>query len=109
MNLKQRIIIATPLICLIIFLTIGYATGIWSPTWLVFSLIPVMPILLYTEWYKNIFAIVVAIVYVISSVITGLWHPLWIMLLAIPVYYILVGPDFMKPRHRIEFREGRAR
>lgn len=97
MSLKQRIISATPLICLIIFLSIGYATGVWVPTFAVFIAVPLMPILLYTSWIKNLFAVVVVVAYVAISCATGLWHPLWVMLLVIPVYYILMGPNFFKP------------
>lgn len=108
MSLRQRIVTATPLICLIAFLTIGYSTNVWHPTWAVFGLVPIMPILLYTKWYRNLFAVVAAVTYIALSCVTGMWHPLWIILLTIPVYYILIGPEFLREGKRVEFRERRT-
>ena len=98
MNLRERICIATPIISLFIFLSIGYSIGAWKEAWMVFLLVPIMPIILFSKWYKNIFSIVVVAAYVAASCATGLWHPLWVMLLLIPIYYIIVGPYFIREK-----------
>ena len=46
MTLKNRIIAVTPLVSLIIFLTVGYVFNIWHPTWVAFLLIPITAILI---------------------------------------------------------------
>lgn len=94
MTLRNRIIAATPIICLIIFLSIGYGLGVWNPTWVVFFLIPLMPVILSDTWVRNLYSFIAIAVYIALAAITGMWHPLWIILLTIPVYYILVGPNF---------------
>lgn len=105
MTVKSRIVSATPLICLIVYLTIGFFQNIWTPTWVIFFLIPIMPIILSDSWVRNLYPFFAVIVYVGLSIYTGMWHPLWLILLTIPVYYILVGPSFgIKRRH--EFKES---
>lgn len=98
MKLKERIILATPIISLMLFLACGYAFGHWKPAALMFLLIPVMPVILYSKWYKNIFPTAIVTIYIIVSLITGLWHPLWVMLLLIPIYYIIAGPYYIRER-----------
>lgn len=92
MSLRKRIIAATPLICLIIYLSVGYIAGIWHPTWAVFILIPLMPIILCKNLYKEIYPLTCAVAYLVLGICFGWWHPAWIIFLTIPVYYILFGP-----------------
>ena len=42
MSFKKRIIAATPMICLIIFLLLGFLKDAWHPGWIVFLTIPVV-------------------------------------------------------------------
>lgn len=37
MTLKRKIIAATPIICVIIFLLLGFVFGLWHPGWVCFS------------------------------------------------------------------------
>lgn len=102
MSLKNRIISATPIISTIIFLTIGFTTNVWNPTWAVFFLIIIVPVLLNDSFYKNIFPITVIVIYLALGFSLGIWHPLWIIFLTIPVYYIIFEPIFKKPSKRIK-------
>ena len=104
MTLRSRIVSATPLICLIIYLAIGFSKDIWSPSWVIFFMIPIMPIILSDSWVRNLYPFFAIAAYIALSIYTGMWHPLWLILLTIPVYYILVGPSF-GIRHRREFKE----
>ena len=104
MTLRNRIISATPLICLITYLAIGFFKDIWRPTWVIFFLIPLMPIILSDSWVRNLYPLLAIAVYISLSIYTGMWHPLWLIILTIPVYYILVGPKFGIKR-RVEFKE----
>lgn len=90
MNWKQRISLATPFICLIIYLSIGYIKGIWSPTWVVFIAIPVVPVLLDVDDMRIFYPLTILGAYIAIGFTLGYWHPAWIMFLTIPVFYILV-------------------
>lgn len=97
-GLRARICAATPLICLIIYLSIGFTMDIWHPTWAVFFLILIVPNLLSDNSLELIYPMLCAITYVVLGMIFGLWHPLWIIFLTIPVYYIIFGPMFRRRR-----------
>ena len=43
--MRNRMIAATPLLATIAFLSIGFTTGIWHPTWIIFLGIPVFYII----------------------------------------------------------------
>ena len=104
MKIKERIIMATPLIATIVFLTIGFTTGVWHPTWAVFFSILVVPELLNKNFYLKLYPIVVLATYLTLGFTLGIWHPLWIIFLTIPVYYIFFSP-VLKKRTRCERKE----
>lgn len=89
MNLKQRIMCATPLISLVIFLTMGFVWNMWGWGSLAFLLIPIMPILLGEVNPEFIYPFVVTGIYVGLGFGLTLWHPAWIIFITIPIYYIL--------------------
>lgn len=89
MNIRRRIICATPLISLIIFLTMGFGFKMWGWGALAFLLIPLMPFILGEVGLDYIFPLVVCIIYVGLGFGLNLWHPAWIIFLTIPVYYII--------------------
>jgi hypothetical protein len=91
MRLKHKIIAATPLICLIIFLLLGFVGGLWHPGWIVFFLIPLVPIFLGVKKIKNVYSLVCVILYLIMGLAWGLWHPGWIIFLTIPVVAIFTS------------------
>lgn len=86
---KRKISKITPIICLIIFLILGFQRGAWHPAWMVFLVIPIVSSLLYTKALNSLFALVIIITYVIIGFQTGYWHPTWIMFLLIPIFDIL--------------------
>jgi len=45
---RGRIIAATPMICIIIYLCFGFIGKLWHPSWVVFFLIPLLPLFLGT-------------------------------------------------------------
>lgn len=89
MTIKQRIICATPIISLIIFLSMGFIWKMWGWGSLAFLLIPLMPIFLGEINPEYIFPFVISGIYIGLGFGLNLWHPAWIIFLTIPVYYIL--------------------
>jgi hypothetical protein len=97
MTIKQRIICATPIISLIIFLSMGFIWKMWGWGSLAFLLIPLMPILLGEINPEYIFPFVISGIYIGLGFGLNLWHPAWIIFLTIPVYYILFPVKNKKP------------
>lgn len=88
-NYRARIVSATPIICLAVYLTIGFVFDIWSPTWLIFLLIPIMPTVLYgfTKGKNIVMTITTIITFVAFFVLgfLGYWHPGWLVFFIIPI------------------------
>lgn len=91
MTFRKRIIAATPMICLIIFLLLGFCADAWHPGWIVFLAIPVVPMLLNPKGILGLYPALCVIAYVIIGAVWGIWHPGWIIFLTIPVVEILFG------------------
>ena len=89
---SNRIISATPLICMLIYLFIGFELQLWHPGWVIFLAIPVFPVVLKPKGFKAAFPLFIAVVYVLLGLFENWWHPGWIMFLTIPIFYILF-PD----------------
>lgn len=87
---KKRLIAANPLLCLVAFLAIGFTTGKWHPAWVLFLLIPILPMILEARGLYSLFPILVTAVYVILGLIfkSDWWHPGWLIFFAIPLFYI---------------------
>ncbi|HHU28709.1 TPA: hypothetical protein GXZ54_06070 [bacterium] len=96
-NLRNRIIAATPLISIFIFLLIGYFGGEWglkSP-WLLgccaFLLIPINSTLLTKNWkrrLKHVIFLLSLLVFLILGIQFNLWHPGWVVFLSVFLYDI---------------------
>ena len=97
MNMKERILCATPLISLIIFLCMGFIGNMWAWGCLAFLLVPLMPIILGEINPEYIFPFVVGGIYIGLGFGLNAWHPAWIIFLTIPVYYILFPIRNKKP------------
>lgn len=89
---RGRIIAATPLICLIAYLAIGFIWGIWHPTWAIFFLIIIVPMMLSENVLYSIYPIVCLAAFLVLGFTGGWWHPAWLIFLTIPVYYTLFSP-----------------
>ncbi len=91
MGIRGKIIAATPFLATITFLTIGFLTGVWHPTWVVFFSILIIPDLLSRRAIFKLYPIAVIATYLALGTTLGIWHPLWVIFLTIPVYYIFFG------------------
>lgn len=87
MSSRKKIISVTPIICLIAFLLLGFLGDYWHPGWIVFLLVPIMPILIGEE--RLTFGIIFLAIYLIVGILWNMWHPWWVILLLIPVFEIL--------------------
>ncbi len=105
MSIKNRIISVTPMICLIAYLAIGFIWNIWHPTWAIFFLIIIVPIVLNSSFSRIFYPILCIAAFVILGAVWGYWHPAWLIFLTIPVYYTLFEPCFQKKKKRIEVIE----
>jgi hypothetical protein len=88
-DFRRRLVAATPLICVIVYLFIGFYFNIWHPTWTIFLLIPCMPILLGLKKIIISYPLVCSIIYVVLGIFFDFWHPGWLIFLTIPVVWIL--------------------
>ena len=88
--MKKRIIAATPMICLIIYLCLGFIWGWWHPGWVIFFLIPIVSCILGEKSIRYMYPSFCVLVYLCLGFIWGWWHPGWIIFLTIPVFYTLV-------------------
>ncbi len=94
-EIKGRITGATPLIVTAVYLLIGFTTHVWHPTWLLFLLIPLVPLVLFSfgQGKKSITGIITLLT-IIAYFILGmfnLWHPGWIIFFLIPIAGVLSG------------------
>lgn len=91
--MRKKIVKATPMISLIIFLLLGFCFGLWHPGWLVFLLIPFMPILLGFKKLSNIYPTIAVVIYLVLGFGFHAWHPGWIIFLTIPVVEIFCSKE----------------
>lgn len=90
MSLKSKIIAATPMITVIVYLLIGFLAGAWHPGWIIFFAIPVVPMILNPKGIFAFYPLLVVIAYLIIGFCFGGWHPWWILFLTIPVVEIFL-------------------
>lgn len=88
---QKRVVAATPLISLLIFLFLGFFYNLWNPGWLVFLLIPIVPFLVGLKQIRITFPLLVFVTY-IGIGVAGYWHPGWIIFLLVPIQNILFPP-----------------
>ncbi|MFA6843196.1 MAG: hypothetical protein WCR33_02235 [Bacilli bacterium] len=96
-SVRGKIVQATPLICTVVFLLLGFLADAWHPGWVVFIAIPIVPSLLYAFGENKkaniltILTIIITIAYVVVGTVWGIWHPTWIAFLLIPIASIFIG------------------
>lgn len=93
-NQILRIInMSMPLLCLIVYLVIGFFFSLWHPGWIIFLFIPIWTSLINAINHKNLsefsYPVLAVFLYILFSSIFGLWHPLWVIFLTIPIYYAI--------------------
>lgn len=91
MSFRKRIIAATPMICVIIFLLLGFCANAWHPGWIVFLAIPIVPMLFNNKGILGLYPSLCVIMYLVMGFVFSWWHPGWIIFLTIPVVEILFG------------------
>ncbi len=102
MGIRGKIIAATPMTTLIIYLLLGYCADAWHPGWIVFFAIPIVPIILGRLTFGVLYAILTIIAYLVMGLVWDLWNPGWIIFLTIPVVVIFLPKNkevFPKKRH----------
>lgn len=95
-NLKKRIISATPILCVIAFLLMGFIGNLWHPGWIVFILIPIVPLVLEKQFFYPLLCLLIYLI--IGFTFDWGWHPGWIIFLTIPVYEIFVPKNFLNKK-----------
>ena len=88
---SEKVIALSPFITTIIFLILGFGFDLWHPGWLIFTLIPVMAIIMSMGKTKEehlttaLSPFVATIVFLILGFQYDLWHPSWLIFIIIPV------------------------
>jgi hypothetical protein len=100
-NIRHRIVAATPLISLLIFLAVGYYLNDFVETpnpWLLgscaFLLIPLNSLIFAANWRKNLKAIILLsslLIFLVLGIQFNLWNPGWVVLLSVFVYDIIAA------------------
>ena len=103
MSLRIKIIAATPMITVIIYLLLGYCADAWHPGWIVFFAIPIVPMILGRVTIAGLYPLLVVIAYLLMGLIWDLWNPGWIIFLTIPVVEIFL------PKNKVVFNSKRKK
>lgn len=103
-NWQRRVVAATPLIALLIYLFLGFVFDLWHPGWLVFLLIPAVPFLVGLKQIRLTFPLLVFVAYIIIGFM-GYWHPGWIIFLLVPIQNVLFPPKSIKKYIKKETQE----
>lgn len=104
MNWKNKIIGITPFISLIAFAILAYY-GLAHPGWIVFLLIPIMPVVL-GKRKISVSTIIIAIYIIVSVLLKDKWEITWIILLFIPIIHILIQPNEKQSKKRIRIDDN---
>ena len=97
MGIRGKIVAATPMITVIIYLLLGFCANAWHPGWIVFLAIPIMPIILGRVTFCALYPILTVLAYLLMGFVWDLWHPGWIIFLTIPVVEIFL------PKNKVIF------
>ncbi|MDE5715637.1 MAG: hypothetical protein K2I42_05840 [Anaeroplasmataceae bacterium] len=105
MHLKTKIIAATPMITIIVYLLLGFCANAWHPGWIVFFAIPLVPMILGIDSLAGLYPLVTVIAYLIMGFVWNLWHPGWIIFLTIPVVEIFLPKRKHKSKKKHNFKK----
>lgn len=118
MSPRKKIMAITPIMCLIIYLSLGFLIkepNMWGWGLFIFLLVPIMPYLIGLKKLVISVSAAITIVYVVVGILStvlkfpdenGLWHPLWIIFLLIPVIHILITPNKKKEEKKEPKKEA---
>ena len=95
-SIRGKVVAITPFVCVIVYLLLGFLEGLWHPGWLVFLLIPIVPLVLklFSGRRGSLIAfleLLVVVAYLLLGFLGGWWHPGWIIFLLMPIIGILFG------------------
>lgn len=95
-SVRGKIIAITPILCLILYLLLGFYKDLWHPGWIVFLLIPIVPLFFKIfsgskESLIGFLTLLIIAVYIVLGFLFNLWHPGWIIFLLIPIISIIFG------------------
>ena len=79
------------MVCVMVYLALGFAAGLWHPTWIIFLLVPVYKAITEDPAQEFPWAILMTIVYLLIGFTSGAWHPWWCLYLTTPIYHCVVG------------------
>lgn len=96
MSFKSKISAITPLLCVAVYLFLGFEFGLWVQGLVVFFLIPIMPILLGYKKLRLSVGFIITIIYLILGFGFKYWHPGWIIFFLVPIINILITPSSKK-------------
>ena len=101
-DFRNKVIAATPLVCVFVFLLLGFLWDKWHPGWMVFLLIPVMPYLVGKRRIRLSVPLIITIIYLIMGFGWNLWHPGWIIFILVPVFEIFFGVYPFEKKETVE-------
>lgn len=90
--MKNKVIALTPFVSLAVFFILGIQWNLWHPGWLIFLLIPLVPILLNLSGPGSLMGalpFLFVIVFVLLGDLFNLWHPTWALFLFIPALAVM--------------------
>ena len=83
-----------PILCVVIYLLLGFILNWWHPGWVVFFLIPIYYSVLKAIYNINLrdfaFPVLIVFIYILLGSLLDWWHPGWLLFLAIPIYEIVI-------------------
>ena len=94
-KISRKISAITPILATAAFFYLGLFENMWHPGWVVFTVIPLVEILLtiYTQEGKakwvSISVILSIIGYIVLGVLTGEWWKVWLVFFIVPVVAII--------------------
>ena len=95
-SIRGKIVAITPFICIIVYLLLGFYKNLWHPGWIIFLLIPIVP--LFIKMFSGsrgsliaFFNLIIIGAYFVLGFLYNWWHPGWIIFLLIPVISIILS------------------
>ena len=96
---KHKFVALSPVLAVLVFMTVGMSTDIWHPTWLIFLIIPITAIILNTQKQEKVVALspfVAVITFILVGTYTNYWNPAWLIFLIIPITALFYEKDTIK-------------
>lgn len=103
--MKKRILMATPMISIFLFLGAGLVYDNWRIAWTFFLLIPLSAMLLTGNPIKRLseaMPLLTLVVFLWLGFGMDLWHPGWVVFLLIPIFNVIVEGR-LRPRKIVSF------